>query len=520
MTKLVWLDAGHGGSDPGAMGHNMKESDIVLDLVKRTGAYLIENFEGVDVRYSRTTDVFISLMDRTNRANAAKADAFVSFHCNAAGSSSANGYEDFIYNGTLRANDAKLQQEVHQSVWDFYKSQNIQTNRGKKKENLHVVRETAMAAVLTENLFMSNPEILRFKEAAFLQGVAAAHAEGIAAFLGLTRKEAKPEVPVIEVKPAAPAAPIVEPKPEAPAAPVVDPKPAAPVPIPPAAAPEANTGMYIVKAGDTLNAIALKYGVTVDAIAKLNNIQSPNVIAIGQALKIPAPAASQPSQYFPATQLGGDSITAALNAIKVDSNFANRQKIAQANGIANYSGTAAQNLQLVKLLKAGKLIDPAAKVSPVPAPAPAPAAPAAPVVVPTAVYFPKTTAGGDSITAGLTAIKVDSGFANRQKIAQANGIANYSGTAAQNLQLVKLLKEGKLINPAGKAPAAPAVNYFPKTTAGGDSIITGLNAIKVDSSFANRTKIAKANGIALYTGTAAQNLKLAELLRQGKLIKP
>ena len=69
-------------------------------------------------------------------------------------------------------------------------------------------------------------------------------------------------------------------------------------------------------------------------------------------------------------------------------------------------------------------------------------------------------------------------------------------------------------------PRPPANQFFPRTTAGGDSIVAALNSIRVDSSFANRTRIARANGITNYTGTAAQNTRLLNLLRQGQLRRP
>ena len=62
-------------------------------------------------------------------------------------------------------------------------------------------------------------------------------------------------------------------------------------------------------------------------------------------------------------------------------------------------------------------------------------------------YYPKYTGKSESIVEGLQAIKVDSNLNNRRKIAAANGIANYSGTAEQNIKLLKLLKKGKLLMP-------------------------------------------------------------------------
>lgn len=65
-----------------------------------------------------------------------------------------------------------------------------------------------------------------------------------------------------------------------------------------------------------------------------------------------------------------------------------------------------------------------------------------------------------------------------------------------------------------------AVSYFPKYSGTSGSIVTALKAVGVNSSFSYRAKIAQANGIGGYIGTAAQNTKLLSLLKQGKLIKP
>lgn len=64
------------------------------------------------------------------------------------------------------------------------------------------------------------------------------------------------------------------------------------------------------------------------------------------------------------------------------------------------------------------------------------------------------------------------------------------------------------------------IEYYPKTSYKGGSIVDGLKSIKVDSSFNNRKKIAKANGIGIYLSLGSQNIKLLKLLKNGKLIKP
>ena len=63
------------------------------------------------------------------------------------------------------------------------------------------------------------------------------------------------------------------------------------------------------------------------------------------------------------------------------------------------------------------------------------------------IYFPKWVGTGLSIVNALNTIGEDSGFSNRKKIAVANGIANYRGTSSQNMALVNLIKQGKLIKP-------------------------------------------------------------------------
>lgn len=72
----------------------------------------------------------------------------------------------------------------------------------------------------------------------------------------------------------------------------------------------------------------------------------------------------------------------------------------------------------------------------------------------------------------------------------------------------------------GTAPAAPSVSYFSAYTGNSGSIVTALNSLGVTSTFAYRKQIAVANGISSYTGTAAQNIRLLNLLKQGMLIKP
>lgn len=77
----VVLDAGHGGKDPGASKNGCIEKHIALDVVLKIGK-ILETYPEFDIKYTRTTDVFIPLQDRAKIANEFEADLFVSVHCN------------------------------------------------------------------------------------------------------------------------------------------------------------------------------------------------------------------------------------------------------------------------------------------------------------------------------------------------------------------------------------------------------------------------------------------------------
>ncbi len=83
--KTIVIDAGHGGKDPGCSGVTFKEKDVSLAVALKLGKLIEEHLKDVKVIYTRTTDVFVELEDRAQIANKAKADLFISIHCNAAG---------------------------------------------------------------------------------------------------------------------------------------------------------------------------------------------------------------------------------------------------------------------------------------------------------------------------------------------------------------------------------------------------------------------------------------------------
>ena len=96
-VKTVVIDAGHGGKDPGAIGANKtQEKNVALAVSLALGKKINDAYPEVRVLYTRSTDVFIPLVDRANFANKNKADLFISIHCNAAENRSVKGSSTYV----------------------------------------------------------------------------------------------------------------------------------------------------------------------------------------------------------------------------------------------------------------------------------------------------------------------------------------------------------------------------------------------------------------------------------------
>lgn len=81
---VVMIDAGHGGKDAGALGSKTKEKDINLAVALKLGKELKNRYKDIKVLYTRSTDVFVTIKGRMDKAKEAKADLFISLHCNSA----------------------------------------------------------------------------------------------------------------------------------------------------------------------------------------------------------------------------------------------------------------------------------------------------------------------------------------------------------------------------------------------------------------------------------------------------
>lgn len=188
MTKKLYFDKGHGGSDPGAVGNGLQEKTLTHKIVGYAVAYLAANHTGYEVKESRPGDETRSLDQRTDDANKWGADVLISVHINSATNAAANGFESHIY---PNAGDATvgLQNILHSEVMQAMKAYGINNDRGKKRSNFHMVRESKMVAILTENLFIVNKgDSERLKNEEFLKAVGEAHARGVAKYLGLPKK--------------------------------------------------------------------------------------------------------------------------------------------------------------------------------------------------------------------------------------------------------------------------------------------------------------------------------------------
>ena len=184
MVK-IFLDPGHGGTDPGATGNGLQEKNVNLDIALRVRDFLSQY--DVDVKMSRIKDDTVTLRQRSSTANDWGADFYVSIHCNAF-NGQVSGYEDFIYSGRTVKETPKYQDIMHKAIRD---NTDFFNNRGKKKANFHVLRETKMPSFLSENGFIDNKKDAKLlKDKDRLDDIAYGHALGIVNSFNLKPKTA------------------------------------------------------------------------------------------------------------------------------------------------------------------------------------------------------------------------------------------------------------------------------------------------------------------------------------------
>ena len=182
---LVVIDPGHGGSDPGATYKSFQEKNFNLAISQMVHDRLLSKYL-VDVVLTRETDKTVELKKRTDLANAIKADFFLSIHNNASGGS---GFETFIYNGQVPNETIQLQTTIHNKIAnDILKKYTI-LDRGKKRANFFVLRETKMNALLIEVLFVDNDQdLMLLKNPSFIMDISTVIADATALALKLPVK--------------------------------------------------------------------------------------------------------------------------------------------------------------------------------------------------------------------------------------------------------------------------------------------------------------------------------------------
>ncbi len=197
--RVIVIDAGHGGKDPGASGSFSHEKDITLAIALKTGAYIEKFISNVKVIYTRKDDSTVDLRDRPRIANKANADLFISIHANWANSKNVMGAETYVMGHAkdqanlevaMKENAVMLREENYSAKYEGFdptssesyimfsltqkvfqeQSENLATNiqkqfrervnrndRDVKQAGFWVLFNTKMPSVLVETGFITNP---------------------------------------------------------------------------------------------------------------------------------------------------------------------------------------------------------------------------------------------------------------------------------------------------------------------------------------------------------------------------
>ena len=202
--RKVVIDAGHGGKDSGTIGRFTKEKDITLSIALKLGKIIEENIKDVEVIYTRKKDIFIPLNKRAEIANKAKADLFISIHCNGGAKHTVKGTETYVMGVhssdenlevAKRENSAILLENNYKSKYEGYNPKSLESHilfsmfvnsymdnslnfaqkietqfhkrvgrktRGVKQAGFVVLWRTTMPSVLVEVGFLSNKDEERY----------------------------------------------------------------------------------------------------------------------------------------------------------------------------------------------------------------------------------------------------------------------------------------------------------------------------------------------------------------------
>jgi len=231
-TKTVVIDPGHGGTDWGAVHYYRKEKDDNLRLAQAVHDVLEAHGQNLQIIMTRYDDVFLTLAERSALSNQNNADLFVSIHRNSSENRSANGVENFVFTAAPTP-DVVYAYNVLDGVVDA----GVQSNRGVKRGNFAVLRNTRAPSMLLEVGFISNEIDNQLFDQNF-DAYATAIAYGILESLAGTGELPPPFF------------------------------------------------FYTVVSGDSMQSIAQHYNTTEADIMALNKLTQ-NTVVVGQVLKIP-----------------------------------------------------------------------------------------------------------------------------------------------------------------------------------------------------------------------------------------
>ncbi len=200
---VVVLDPGHGGSEPGASANGLVEKNLNLSVALACKSEL-EQYNGVTVYMTRSTDVTVGLKERADKAKAWGADIFVSLHMNSA-TASANGVEVYYpnpnYNLKVHEEGKKLAAQIQQQLvslglYDRHIKEDPSTVNGtypdgSKVDGYQVIRYNKLngiPGIIVEHAFLSNSnDAAKLRDPDFIRRLGIADATGIAKYFNLSK---------------------------------------------------------------------------------------------------------------------------------------------------------------------------------------------------------------------------------------------------------------------------------------------------------------------------------------------
>ena len=309
-TRIVVVDPGHGGEDPGAVGKGgLHEKNIVLAISRR----LVDNLNrqpGIKAYLTRTGDYFIPLAKRVEIAKQYSADLFISMHADASFNTRAAGSSVFClsFKGAT-SNAARMaarkenasdfiggvplgqpEGDLNNIIFDLLQTHSV--NAGMRlgglvlkelgavnrlhssqlqQANFVVLRAPHIPSVLIETDYLSNPSrAQRLRDTGFQESFARHVTQAVTAYF---KDESAPLQPSVQAQ--AQPAPVSQPA--------------------PAPQPMSRPSYHVVQRGDTLSGLAARYGTSMAELRRLNTMSKTAVLQAGRKLKLPGDAASQPA---------------------------------------------------------------------------------------------------------------------------------------------------------------------------------------------------------------------------------